>query len=192
MARKKVNYRKPVYTLTDADAIEFNRYYIKNTKRGRKVVWQQRMILPMILLGYVILMLIFKFNSKPVYVFGAFVAAAAVAYGLACEKIVLNRQEAEIKRGGYNWDNIHPEPTTIDFAGDKIEASYKGQNKDFEYGDIMKVTCTDQAIYLWLNDTVAMQIPVRGFESEQDMSKLFDFLGEKCENAELDDARGRG
>lgn len=189
MARKKVSYRKPSYVLTDADAIEFNRYYIKNTKRGRKVVWQQRMILPMILLGYVILMLIFKFDSKPVYIFGAFVAAAAVAYGLACEKIVLNRQEAEIKNSGYNWDNIHPEPTTIDFNDEKIEASYKGQEKDFEYEDIWKVTCTDTAIYLWMNDTVAMQIPVRAFESEQDMHKLFDFLNEKCVNANADDAR---
>ena len=189
MARKKINYRKPTYVLSDEDAIEFNRYYIKNTKRGRRVVWQQRMILPMILLGYVALMLIFKFNSKPVYIFGAFVAAAAVAYGLACEKIVLNRQEAEIKNSGYNWDNIHPEPTTIDFTDDKIEASYKGQAKDFEYEDIWKVTCTDKAIYLWLNDTVAMQIPVRGFDSEDDMHKLFDFLNEKCINANKDDAR---
>ncbi len=189
MARKKTNYRQPTYTLNDADAIEFNRYYIKNTKRGRRVVWQQRMILPMILLGYVILMLIFKFNSKPVYVFGAFVAAAAVAYGLACEKIVLNRQEAEIKNSGYSWDNIHPEPTTINFGDDKIMASYRGQEKEFEYDEIWKVTCTDQAIYLWLDDTVAMQIPVRAFDSVTDMHKLFDYLDKKCVNANTDDAR---
>lgn len=189
MARKKADYRKPTYILTDDDAIEFNRYYIKHTKRGRRVVWQQRMILPLILVGYVILMLVFQFHSKPVYVFGGFVAAAAVAYGLACEKIVLNRQEAEIRHGGYNWDNIHPEPTTLDCTDEKIKASYKGEERDFEYADIWKVTCTDNAIYLWLNETVAMQIPVRAFDSEQDMHKLFDFLDKKCVNAHTDDAR---
>ena len=79
---------------------------------------------------------------------------------------------------------LPPSILHILFADDKIEASYKGQHKDFEYGEIMRVTCTDQAIYLWLNDTVAMQIPVRAFESEQDMHKLL--TGNNIEPAKLE------
>lgn len=188
MARKKSNYLHPKYTLTQADTIEFNRYYIQNTKKGRKVVWQQRMVFPAIFVGYVILALVMGFHSKPVYYLGGFILALSIGYGIIAEKITLNRQEAEIKRSGYTLDEIHAEPTTLDFEEDGFSACYKGQAKDFTYGEVVKVTRTEKAIYIWLNEAMALQLPVRAFDSDAEKDRLFEYLAEKCSDAEMDDA----
>ncbi|MBQ0041621.1 MAG: YcxB family protein [Clostridiales bacterium] len=188
MARKKSNYLHPKYTLTQDDTIEFNRYYIQNTKKGRKVVWQQRMVFPAIFVGYVILALVMGFHSKPIYYLGGFILAMAVGYGLAAEKITLNRQEAEIKRSGYTLDEIHAEPTTLDFNDDGFDACYKGQEKDFTYEEVVKVTRTEKAIYIWLSDAMALQLPVRAFDSDEEKDRLYEYLAEKCVDAEMDDA----
>ena len=190
MARKKSNYLHPKYTLTQDDTIEFNRYYIQNTKKGRKVVWQQRLVFPAIFVGYVILALVMNFHSKPVYYLGGFILLMAIGYGLAAEKITLNRQEAEIKRSGYTLDEIHAAETTLDFNEDGFDACYKGQEKDFTYEEVVKVTRTDKAIYIWLNESMALQLPVRAFDSDAEKDRLFEFLAEKCVNSEMDDALG--
>ena len=191
MARKKSNYLHPKYILTEQDTIEFNRYYIQNTKKGRKVVWQQRLVFPAIFVGYVILALVMHFNSKPVYYLGGFILLMAIGYGLAAEKITLNRQEAEIKRSSYTLDSVHPEPTTLDFEEEGFDACYKGQQKDFSYEEVVKVTRTDKAIYIWLSDAMALQLPVRAFDSDAERDRLFNYLAEKCTNAEVDDAFGK-
>lgn len=187
MASKKSNFRKVTFTLTDDDNIEFNRYYIQNTKRGRKVVWQQRMIFPAVLVGYVALMLIFKFNSTPVYYFGGAIVLAAIGYGVMAERNVLNQQTKNIMRESYSLENIHAEPTTLEFTDEAIEANYKGQEQRFEYEEIWMVSKTDKAIYVWLNDIVAMQIPERAFSSDSHKNQLFDLLKDKCVNAIIDE-----
>lgn len=189
MASKKTTFRKLVYTLTDEDTIEFNRYYIQNTKRGKRVVWQQRMIFPAILVGYVALMLIFKFNSTPVYYFGGAIVVACLGYGIMAEKIVLNQQTKRIRNEAYSLDNIHVEPTTLFFGDEAIEANYKGQEQSFEYDTIWMVSRTEKAIYVWMNDIVAMQIPERAFASKAYKDQLFDLLKENCVNAIIDENR---
>lgn len=187
MASKKSTFRKVVFTLNDDDNIEFNRYYIQNTKRGRKVVWQQRMIFPAVLVGYIALMLIFKFNSTPVLYFGGAIVIAAIGYGIMAEKIVLNQQTKNIKRESFSLDNIHAEPTTLNFTDEQIEANYRGQEQTFEYDSIWMISKTEKAIYVWLNDVVAMQIPDRAFSAPGHKDQLYDLLREKCVNAIIDE-----
>lgn len=188
MARKKQNFRKLEYLLRDEDTIEFNKYYIKHSKSGRKVVWQQRMMIPAVIVGYVILMAIFKYNSKPVYFFGGVMVLAAIVYGFMAEKIVLNQQAKKIRDESNYWENIHREKTTLEFLDDQVDACYKGQKESFGYDTINKVSLTDKAIYIWLDEMVALQVPNSAFEIDSNKDALFNFLSEKCVNAEIDTA----
>lgn len=186
-ANKSRGFRNLSFIIEDKDTMDFNEYYIRYTKRGQKVVWQHRLIFPAFLIGYLALMKIFNFNSKPVWFGAAALFIVAILYGIRAQARVIENQNNEIRKQSFSLENAHPEPTTLDFDEESVTAAYKGRSQEYPYVDVKKISLTPNAMYVWMDDVVAMQIPDRAYPRVQDKDKLLDFLKEKCVNAEIDD-----
>ena len=187
MANKNRTFKNLTFTLTDDDTLAFNIYFLKNTKAGQKEIWKQRLTFLPIVIGYFALMLILKYDNQGVWFFGGVLVAVAIAYAIVAERIIVKHQEKEIKKNTYNLENVHTEPTHIDCGAESLSVTYKDNSETFEYSDIVRVTRTTAAIYVWVSDIVAVQIPSRAFKNEASRDSLFEFFKENCTNAEVDD-----
>lgn len=183
MAQKK-NLREISYILNDDDLIAFNQFYILNSKFGKKMIWRQRLIFPVFLLMF--LGITYGFKSEPRIIKGGAIllGALSVFFFFYAKRLVLNQQVKAVRNSANDLSRIHANETIIKFGDEEFEAMNVDGDHTFNYSEVKKISFTENGIYVWMSDTMAIPISKTAFNRPGDMEELFDFLVNKCTNAE--------
>ena len=183
MAQKK-NLRELSYILNDDDLIAFNQYYIQNSKFGKRLIWRQRLIFPAFLLIFLFITYGFKSEHR-IIVGGAVLLGALSIFMMFYAKTLVLKQQAKAVRNSENdLSRIHINETHVSFRDDEFEAVNADGDQTFNYTEVKKLTLTENGIYVWMSDQMAIPISRSAFNRPGDMEELFDFLVKKCTNAE--------
>lgn len=177
MANK--NDRVLKFQLTDSDYKAFGRYRILFTKNGRKLINRQR--LTYLLSGALIALLFTVFNVDPTFRKLAYVAAAVIGIGGAvmAQKLVLKQQNAAIEANADDPERVHPLENVVTFEDDALHTKAGEDEQRFLYSDIQQVDMTEDAIYVWMSDTMIMPLPLHAFKNQKAMEDMYNYLQEK-------------
>ena len=180
MASKKKNKNEIRYALNDDDYSAFGRYRILYTAGGRKLVNHQR--LTYFISGVMIALLFTLFHVDHSFTILAYVVAAVIGIGgpIVSERMLLRQQEKAIKSEVNNADRLHPEENIVTL-GDDVLVTEAGENRqEFDYKDIKLVDLTEEAIYVWMSDTMIMPIPLHAFRGMPEMKETYKWIKEKA------------
>ena len=178
MASNK-NKREIRFVLADDDYSAFGRYRILYTAGGRKLVNRQR--ITYLISGICIAALFTVFHVDRNFTMLAYIIAAVVGIGgtVFAEKIVLKQQSDAIKKSQDSIERVHPDENVITLGDDFLITDAGDDHQEFDYKDIKLVDLTDDAIYVWMSDTMIMPIPRRAFRNMDDMKEAYNFIREK-------------
>lgn len=182
MATKK-NPRVIKFVLTDDDYLAFGRYRILYTEGGRKLVNRQR--ITYLISGIAIAALFTIFHADHNFTLMAYAIAAVIGIGgpIFSEKLVLRQQEKAIKESADSLDRVHAEENVITIGDDALTTDAGEDHQSFDYKDIQKVDLTEEAIYVWMSDTMIMSIPLRAFAGMPEMKETYKLIREKIKEA---------
>ena len=168
------------FQLNDEDYKAFGHYRIMYTTGGRKMVNRQR--LTYIISGVMIALLFTVFKVDRNFTILAYIAAAAIGIGgtLMAERILLRQQERAINADAEKPERVHPEENIVSFDDDMLRTKAGNDEQEFRYSDIKQVDMTDDAIYVWMSDTMIMPLPLHAFNSKKDMEETYEMLSEKA------------
>ena len=186
MASKK-NFKDLNYHLTDEDTIAFNRFYIKTTKMGHRAVTEQKIIFPALIIIAWLMEYIFKASRTFMLITLGGMAIGAIYVWINAERILLKQQEKKIRQAAYSLDSLHGSPVVLEFRDDEIYTFYEDNEVVIGYGDVHKVSKTNEALYLWMNETTALPIPQSAFTVPGLMDMLYSYLQEKCPDSEFEE-----
>ena len=188
MAANK-NKKEIRFALNDDDFAAFGRYRIMYTEGGRKLVNRQR--LTYLICGIAIALLFTIFHVEHNFTILAYIIAAVVGVGgtVFAEKIVLKQQSDAIKKSQDSLERVHPEENVIIIGDDKLITDTGSDHQEFDYKDIKLVDLTEDAIYVWMSDTMIMPIPAHAFRNMDDMKAAYNNIREKIKEhgGKLDD-----
>ena len=178
MASNK-NKREIRFVLTDEDYSSFGRYRIMYTAGGRKLVNRQRVTY--LICGICIAALFTVFHVDRNFTILAYIIAAVVGIGgtIFAEKMVLKQQSDAIKKSQDSIERVHPDENVITLGDDFLVTDAGEDPQEFDYKDIKLVDLTDDAIYVWMSDTMIMPIPRHAFRSMDEMKASYNFIREK-------------
>ena len=178
MASKK-NKREIRFALSDEDYSAFGRYRIMYTAGGRKLVNRQR--ITYLISGICIAALFTVFHVDHSFTILAYIVAAVIGIGgtLFAEKIVLKQQSDSIRKSQDSLERVHPDENVITLGDDFLTTDAGADHQEFDYKDIKLVDLTDDAIYVWMSDTMIMPIPRHAFRTADDMKESYKFIREK-------------
>ena len=177
MARKK-NNREIRFFLNDEDYSAFGRYRILYTAGGRKLVNRQRFTY--FFSGAMIALLFTIFHVDHNFTILAYIVAAVIGIGgpLASERMLLRQQDTAIKNEGNNVERVHPEENVITLGDDKLMTDTGSDHQEFDYKDIKLVDLTEDAIYVWMSDTMIMPVPRHAFANMDEMKEAYKLIRE--------------
>ena len=178
MATNK-NKREIRFALNDEDYGAFGRYRIMYTEGGRKLVNRQR--ITYLISGICIAALFTIFHADRNFTILAYIIAAVVGIGgtVFAEKIVLKQQSDAIKKSQDNLERVHPEENVVTLGDDFLITDTGEDHQEFDYKDIKLVDLTEEAIYVWMSDTMIMPLPRHAFRNMDDMKASYKFIREK-------------
>lgn len=178
MASNK-NKREIRFALNDDDFASFGRYRIMYTAGGRKLVNRQR--ITYIISGLAIAALFTVFHVDRNFTILAYIAAAVIGIGGAvfAEKMVLRQQADSIKKSADSLERVHPEENIITFGDDALITDTGSDHQEFDYKDIKLVDLTDDAIYVWMSDTMIMPVPRHAFRNMDEMKATYNLIRDK-------------
>lgn len=183
MASKK-NLKELTYILNDDDLIAFNQYYIQHSKFGKRLVWRQRLIFPAFLL--IFLFITYGFKSEHRIIVGGTVLLGAISVFMFfyAKRLVLKQQARAVRNSENDLSRIHVNETIVRLGDDEFEAVNADGAQTFNYTEVQKLTLTENGIYVWMSDQMAIPISKSAFKRPGDMDEVFDFFVKKCTNAE--------
>ena len=181
MANK--NDKELRFQLSNDDYKAFGRYRILFTKGGKKLINRQR--LTYLLSGVMIALLFTVFKVDPTFTKLAYVAAAVIGIGgaIVAPKLVLKQQAAAIDATADDPERVHPVENIVRFEDDSMKTEAEDDKQSFLYSDIQQVDMTEDAIYVWMSDTMIMPLPLHAFKNQKAMEDMYDFLQEKTAKA---------
>ena len=190
MASNK-NKRVIRFTLNDEDYRAFGRYRIMYTEGGRKLVNRQR--ITYFISGLAIAALFTVFHVEHNFTILAYIVAAVVGIGgpLMAERILLRQQDNTIQASKDSIEWILPDETIVTLSDDELITEAGEDRQVFDYKDIKLVDLTDDAIYVWMSDTMIMPFPKHAFKGMPEMKAAYDWLQAKIK-AKGGDAAGDG
>jgi len=180
MATNKNRHKNEIrFILNDDDYSAFGRYRILYTAGGRKLVNRQR--LTYFISGLCIALLFTVFHVDHSFTILAYIIAAVVGIGgpLISERMLLRQQDRAIKESGNSVERVHPDENVITLGDDKLITDAGSDHQEFDYKDIRLVDLTEEAIYVWMSDTMIMPIPAHAFSSMDDMKETYNWIREK-------------
>ena len=182
MATKK-NPREIKFVLTDDDYLAFGRYRILYTKGGRKLVNHQR--LTYFISGVCIAVLFAVFPVDHNFKMVAFIASAIVGIGgvIFGEKMLLRQQEKAIKNEMNSIERVHPVENVITIGDEVLITDAGDDHQEFDYKSIQQVDLTEEAIYVWMSDTMIMPIPLHAFDGMDEMKAAYQLIRQKIKEA---------
>lgn len=177
MARKK-NNREIRFFLNDEDYSAFGRYRILYTAGGRKLVNRQRFTY--FFSGVMIAILFTIFPVDHNFAILAYIVAAVIGIGgpLVSERMLLRQQDSEIKKAGESVERVHPDENIITLGDDVLITDAGSDHQEFDYKDIKLVDLTEEAIYVWMSDTMIMPIPLHAFANMDEMKETYKLIRE--------------
>lgn len=178
MASNK-NKRELRFVLTDEDYNSFGRYRIMYTAGGRKLVNRQR--ITYLISGICIAALFTVFHVDHSFTILAYIVAAVIGIGgtIFAEKMVLKQQSDAIKKSQDNLERVHPDENVITLGDDCLATRAGSDHQEFDYKDIKLVDLTDDAIYVWMSDTMIMPVPRHAFRNMEEMKETYTFIRAK-------------
>ena len=182
MATKK-NPRVIKYVLNDDDYSAFGRYRILYTAGGRKLVNRQR--LTYLISGACIAILFTVFHADRQFTMIAYIAAAIIGIGgtIMAERILLRQQDKEIKKEADSLERVHAVENVVTIGDDALTTDAGDDHQSFDYKDIQLVDLTEEAIYVWMSDTMIMPIPLHAFAGMDEMKAAYKLIREKIKEA---------
>lgn len=178
MATKK-NDRIIKFTLNDDDYSAFGRYRIMYTSGGRKMVMRQR--LTYLFSGIIVALLFTVFHVEHNFTVLAYIIAAVIGIGgfAMGERIVLRQQDNAIKNSSDSVERVHPVENTVTLNDDDFETRAGSDVQTFMYKDIKLIDLTEEAIYVWMSDTMIMPLPAHAFRGMPEMKETYKWIKEK-------------
>lgn len=176
------NKREIKFTLKDEDYRAFGRYRIMYTEQGRKMVGRQR--LTYVATGVMIAALFTLFKVDHNFTMLMYVIAAAlVVVGIFfAEALVLRQQDKAIEATKNSAERVYAAENLIKFNDDSFTTYAGSDEQTFKYSDIKLIDLTEEAIYVWMSDTMIMPLPLHAFRGGMDEMKEFcKWLREKNE-----------
>ena len=182
MATKK-NPRVVKFVLTDDDYISFGRYRILYTAGGRKLVNRQR--LTYLISGICIAGLFTIFHADHQFTMIAYAVAAVIGIGgtIFAERILLRQQDKAIKNSTDSLERVHAEENVITIGDDALTTDAGDDHQSFDYKDIKQVDLTEEAIYVWMSETMIMPIPLHAFNGMDEMKEAYKLIRQKIKEA---------
>ena len=182
MATKK-NPNVIKFVLTDDDYSAFGRYRILYTAGGRKLVNRQR--LTYFISGVAIAALFTIFHADHSFTMMAYAVAAAIGIGgpLLSEKILLRQQDKAIKNSSDTLDRVHAVENVVTIGDDVLSTDAGDDHQSFDYKDIKLVDLTEEAIYVWMSDTMIMPVPLHAFSGMDEMKEAYKLIRKKIKEA---------
>ena len=182
MANK--NEKEIRFRLNDSDYKAFGRYRILFTKGGRKIINRQRFSYA--LSGVLIALLFTVFKVDPTFAKLAYVVAVVIGIGgiIFAERIILKQQAAAIEADADNPERVHPVENIVTFEEDSMHTKAGEDEQTFSYSDIRQVDMTEEAIYVWMSDTMIMPLPLHAFKNQKAMEDMYAWLQEKSGTVE--------
>jgi hypothetical protein len=182
MATKK-NPREIRFVLNDDDYSAFGRYRILYTEGGRKLVNRQR--ITYFVSGAIIALLFTVFHVDHSFTILAYIVAAVVGIGgpLVSEKMLLRQQDKAINASKDNLERVHPVENIITIGDDALRTDAGDDHQSFDYKDIKLVDLTEEAIYVWMSDTMIMPIPLHAFPGMPEMKEAYKLIRAKIKEA---------
>ena len=182
MATKK-NPRVIKFVLTDEDYLAFGRYRILYTEGGRKLVNRQR--LTYLISGLCIAALFTLFHADHQFTMIAYAVAAVIGIGgpIFSERILLRQQEKAIKNSTDTLERVHAAENVITIGDDALVTEAGEDHQEFGYKDIKQVDLTEEAIYVWMSDTMIMPVPLHAFDSMDEMKQAYKLIRQKIKEA---------
>ena len=182
MATKK-NPRVIKFVLTDDDYSAFGRYRILYTEGGRKLVNRQR--LTYFISGLCIAALFTLFHADHQFTMIAYAVAAVIGIGgpIMSERILLRQQDKAIKNSTDTVERVHAVENVITIGDDVLITEAGDDHQEFDYKDIKLVDLTEEAIYVWMSDTMIMSIPLHAFAGMDEMKEAYRLIRQKIKEA---------
>ena len=182
MATKK-NPRVIKFVLTDEDYLAFGRYRILYTDGGRKLVNRQR--LTYFISGLCIAALFTLFHADHQFTMIAYAVAAVIGIGgpIFSERILLRQQEKAIKNSTDTLERVHAAENVITIGDDALVTEAGEDHQEFSYKDIKQVVLTEEAIYVWMSDTMIMPVPLHAFAGMDEMKEAYKLIRQKIKDA---------
>jgi hypothetical protein len=182
MATKK-NPRVVKFVLTDDDYIAFGRYRILYTDGGRKLVNRQR--LTYLISGLCIAGLFTLFHADHQFTMIAYIVAAVIGIGgpIMSERILLRQQDKAIKNSSDTVERVHAVENVVTIGDDALTTDAGDDHQSFDYKDIKLVDLTEEAIYVWMTDTMIMPVPLHAFDGMPEMKEAYKLIRQKIKEA---------
>ena len=182
MATKK-NPRVIKFVLTDEDYSAFGRYRILYTAGGRKLVNRQR--LTYLISGVCIAALFTLFHVDHTFTMVAYAVAAVIGIGgpIMSERMLLRQQEKAIKNEADTLERVHADENVVTIGDDALTTDAGDDHQSFNYKDIQQVDLTEEAIYVWMSDTMIMPIPLHAFTGMDEMKEAYKLIRQKIKEA---------
>lgn len=182
MATKK-NPRVIKFVLTDDDYSAFGRYRILYTEGGRKLVNRQR--LTYFISGLCIAALFTLFHADHQFTMIAYAVAAVIGIGgpIMSERILLRQQDKAIKNSTDTIERVHAVENVITIGDDALITEAGDDHQEFDYKDIKLVDLTEEAIYVWMSDTMIMSVPLHAFAGMDEMKEAYRLIRQKIKEA---------
>jgi hypothetical protein len=169
--------------LTDDDYLAFGRYRILYTAGGRKLVNRQR--LTYFISGLAIAALFTVFHADHNFTMIAYAVAAVIGIGgpIFSEKILLRQQEKAIKNSTDSIERVHAAENVVTIGDDALVTDAGDDHQSFDYKDIKLVDLTEEAIYIWISDTMIMSVPLHAFNGMDEMKEAYKLIRQKIKEA---------
>ena len=167
------------FVLTDDDYAAFGRYRILYTEGGRKLVNRQR--LTYFISGVIMAALFTVFHVDRSFTILAYIVAAVIGIGgpLISERLLLRQQDKAIQSSKDDIDRVHPVENVVTIGDDALTTDAGDDHQSFDYKDIKLVDLTEEAIYVWMSDTMIMPIPLHAFNEMSEMKETYNLIRQK-------------
>ena len=187
MASKK-NKNEIKFTLKDSDYKSFGKYRIMYTEQGHRMVRRQRLTYLIGAAMIALLFTVFKVEQSSFrYLMYVIAAALAVVGIFFAEALVLRQQDKAIEASANTAERVNAGENTVRFDDDTFTTSGNGDDQVFKYSDIKLIDLTEEAIYVWMSDTMIMPLPLHAFRGMEEMKELCKWL-----RAKVDEQNGEG
>ena len=173
--------REIQFTLNDEDFQMFGRYRIMYTEQGHKMVRRQRITYLISAAAIAGLFTLFHVDQKFTVLMYVIAAALAITGLFFAETLVLKQQDKAIASTENNAERVHAAQNRIRFEEEGFDTYAAGDEQHFLYKDVKLADLTDQAIYVWMSDTMIMPIPLHAFRNESEMKEFYKWLKERIE-----------
>ncbi len=171
------------FILTDEDYLAFGRYRILYTEGGRKLVNRQR--LTYFISGLCIAGLFTLFHADHQFTMIAYAVAAVIGIGgpIMSERILLRQQEKAIKNSADTLERVHAAENVVTIGDEALTTDAGDDHQSFDYKEIKRVDLTEEAIYVWMSDTMIMPVPLHAFAGMPEMKEAYKLIRQRIKEA---------